>query len=423
MYLKGFLLFTGLSIFALNSNSQTEDTLHLSLNKAEDWFFQRNYQLLASKFHINAAEAGIITAKLWENPSVVIEQSAFDYKTHKWFETGQAGETSLAAEQLISLGGKRRHRIEIEKINTRIATSQFYDLIRTLRFELRTSFWQLYHLQQTLLVYDQEIKSINTLIQAYQIQLRQGNISFRELARIQALKFTLENEQLQDKNEYRDNELKILLLTADTTHHRVLPVMDHQDFTPPIDSLKLATLLDTAYVERYDYQIANQQVILNKETAKLQRSMRIPDFSLSARWDKQGGYINNYNAVSLQASIPLWNRNQGNIKQAENLSEESAQLALQLENSIKTEIYGAFAKLYDSENLYIAAKSHFNESYDKMLEGITLGYQNRTISLLEFIDYFETYKDSKIAFYQLHQNVIEAVESINLATGKIWFNN
>ena len=50
-------------------------------------------------------------------------------------------------------------------------------------------------------------------------------------------------------------------------------------------------------------------------------------------------------------------------------------------------------------------------------------YQNRTISLLEFIDYIETYKNSKTEFYRLQNNRIDAVEDLNMATGSDLMKN
>ena len=58
-------------------------------------------------------------------------------------------------------------------------------------------------------------------------------------------------------------------------------------------------------------------------------------------------------------------------------------------------------------------------NYDKLLDGISFAYQNHTISLLEFIDYYETYKNSKIGFFNLQNNRLEAMEDLNMASGTI----
>jgi cobalt-zinc-cadmium efflux system outer membrane protein len=86
---------------------------------------------------------------------------------------------------------------------------------------------------------------------------------------------------------------------------------------------------------------------------------------------------------------------------------------------VRNGITKAFTQLVEADKLYRASQEQFTGDYNKLLEGITKGYQNRTISLLEFIDYYETFKNSKIAFNRLQNNRLEAIESINLATGTI----
>lgn len=116
------------------------DTILLSLQDAESLFLKNNFDLLAAKYQIAEADAAVIQAKLWDNPNLNIEQGAYNSDTRKWFDMSQTGETAVILQQLIYLAGKRVKRINIEKINSQIANYQFYDLMRALRYELRTSF-------------------------------------------------------------------------------------------------------------------------------------------------------------------------------------------------------------------------------------------------------------------------------------------
>ena len=63
----------------------------------------------------------------------------------------------------------------------------------------------------------------------------------------------------------------------------------------------------------------------------------------------------------------------------------------------------------------------FDNNYDKLLDGITVAYRNHTISLLEFIDYYETFKNSKNGFFNLQNNRLDAIEDLNMASGTIIF--
>ncbi len=89
----------------------------------------------------------------------------------------------------------------------------------------------------------------------------------------------------------------------------------------------------------------------------------------------------------------------------------------QKELEVKNEITKAFNQLIETDKLYKSSLQKFNSNYDKLLDGITIAYQNHTISLLEFIDYYETYKNSKNEYYQLQNNRLDAMEELNMATG------
>src|SRR4029079_9682603 len=99
------------------------------------------------------------------------------------------------------------------KINSQISLFQFYDLVRTLRYELRSSFYGIYFLDDAIRVYDKELASLKTLIDVYTSQYNKGNIAFKELARLQALQFSLQNERLDVVKQLTEKQSNLSLLT------------------------------------------------------------------------------------------------------------------------------------------------------------------------------------------------------------------
>lgn len=400
------------------------DTLSLTLANAEKAFLENNFQLLAARFQVNAAEAAVLQARLWDNPVLSIDQGAYNQATGKWFDASRTGQTTVAVEQVFSLAGKRNKRVALEKINAGIAQNQFYDLMRTLRYELHTSFFSLYFLRQSIAVYDQEIQSLRSLIEGYKIQYENGNIPFKELARLRSLKFNMENERLELLKRAAENQNTLILLTGDKLGRPVKPIAE-TSFLDKIDmnSLRYGALVDTGLSCRYDLQIAASKVQLSQANLSLQRSLRMPDLAIGGTWDRQGSYIENYNSVTLGLSIPLWDRNQGNIKAAKFMLDESKVQQSQAELEVRNDISKAYTQLMEAEKVYTSASKYFmNDDYEKLIDGIVKGYKNKTINLLEFIDYYETYKNSKTEMNLLLINRLEAMEYLNFVTGKNWFN-
>jgi len=394
-----------------------EDTLHLSLQDAENQFLQKNFLLLASRYQVSTADAAIIQAKLYPNPNFSIEQGVYNQDTKKWFDLSSTGETALALQQIIILAGKRNKQIDLAKINSQISLYQFYDLVRTLRYELRSSFYEIYFLRDATGVYDKEIESLKTLIDVYTTQYNKGNIAFKDLARLQALQFSLQNERLDLVKQATEKQLNLALLTGDTLLRPVVPVMSAGFNEIDVNKLNYPELVDSAFVNRYDLKTANSQVLLSQSNLAFQKALRTPDLLLGANYDKAGNYVRNYNALSVAIDLPFWNRNQGNIKAAQFQIETNKQLQSQAELQVKNEISTAYKQLLETDRLYKTASLEFTSDYEKLLEGITKGYQNHTISLLEFIDYYETYKNSKLELNHLQNNRLDALENLNLATG------
>jgi cobalt-zinc-cadmium efflux system outer membrane protein len=412
------------SIWFIFNNVEAQINLHtdtavLSLQDAELSFLKNNFELLAAKYQINEADAAIIQAKLWDNPNLSIDKEAYNKPSNKWFSVPQTGEFAISFQQLIYLAGKRNKRINIEKFNSQIARYQFYDLMRTLRYELRTSFFDLYFLQQSLLVYDRELTALKTLVDAYTSEYQKGNIPFKELARLQALQFNLQNEKIDIFKHVNEKQNNLVLLTGDTLSRPVKPVPDLlalDKVNPAL--LSLSQLIDSGLTNRFDLQITDIQIQLEQTNLGLQKAMRIPDLTIGANYDRAGSYIPNYNSVSLSIDLPFWNRNQGNIKIAEIKIEESKTLKNQKELEVKNDIKKAYMELMEADKLYKSSMQKFDSNYDKLFDGIITAYQRHSISLLEFIDYYEAYKNSKSEYYQLQNNRLEAIEDLNMATGK-----
>jgi cobalt-zinc-cadmium efflux system outer membrane protein len=217
-----------------------------------------------------------------------------------------------------------------------------------------------------------------------------------------------------------ERQSNIILLTGDTLSRPIKPIFNISAFDSiNAGSYSLGQLYDYGLSNRYDLKISEAQILSEQMNLSLQKAMRIPDMTLGARYDKAGSYVRNYNSLSIGFDLPLWNRNQGNIKIAVNKIEETKTLKNQKELELKNDINKAFVQLLETDRLYKLSLQKFDSSYDNLFDGITSAYRNHTINLLEFIDYYETYKNSKNEYYHLQNNRLDAMEDLNMATGTI----
>ena len=405
-------------LFCVPVFGKAQDTLRLTLQEAETQFLQRNFLLLAAKYQVSVADAAIIQAKLYPNPNFYVDQGMYNPETKKWFDLSSTGQTEVALQQVIILAGKRNKQIDLARINSQISNYQFYDLIRTLRYQLRSSFYSLHFLQEPVEIYDKEIESLRTLIDVYDAQYKKGNIAFKELARLQALQFSLQNERLDLVKQINENRSNLSLLIGDSLAKPIIPVVDQQYINSiDVSVINYVELVDSALINRYDLKAAQSQVRLSEANLQLQKALRVPDLTLGASYDKAGSYVHDYNSLSAAIDLPFWNRNQGNIKAAQFQINANQQLQSQAELQVRNDIDKAYKRFLESDRLFKGASIQFTGDYENLLDGILRAYQNHTISLLEFIDYYEAYKDSKLQFNRLQSERMDALENLNLSTG------
>ncbi len=419
--LLGIVIYISNSLMA-QSNTFQKDSLRISIDSAEHIFIDNNLMLLAQKYNIDAQKAQIIQAKLYPNPNINYSHGLYHSELKKFFATGQDGEYAASISQVIILARKRNKQIQIAETNSKIAEYQFYDLLRTLKYTLRVDFYNIYFLQQSSKVYGEEIRSLQQIVKAFEQQKGKGYISEKEVVRIKAQLYSLESEENDLINQINDiqSELRLVLQIK---NNYIVPIVNenHLDNLNP-EQFPITQLIDTAYIDRTDLKISRSTVELNKQFYNLQKALATPDITLQAGYDKQGSYIHNFNSLGFGMDIPIFNRNQGNIKSAKSSIDISSTLQKYNEATIEEQIARALQKAIDNKKLYQKIDPSFSNDIEKLEMEVMSNYQKRNIGLLEFIDFYDSYKQNTLQLNAIKFNKINALEDINFYTATNLFN-
>ncbi|MEI6595589.1 MAG: TolC family protein [Bacteroidota bacterium] len=419
--MKGF---KGLFIFILLigkvfAQSSANDTIKLNINEAEKIFFDKNLSIVAKQYDIDMAKAAVVQAKLISNPTMYFEQLLFNPTNQKYFDASYNGENAFNIQQLIHIAGQRNKLIQFQKINQQLAEYQFYDVLRTLKFQLHSSFYNIHFYLQSINVYNNQLGNLQNLVSSLERQMEKGNISRKEVVRIKALIFNLQSERLDFINKINDEQNNIKVFLGIKNDVFVFPVTDNKKNDDiNTNQINLVQLIDTAYQNRSDMKIAESSVRLSQADLKYQKSLAIPDLHLGYVYDKQGNFAREYNALSLTMDLPIFNRNQGNIqlskarlKQTETFKQ---QFTIQLENDVQT----TYKKVILADSLYKTFDKEFTGDFEQIMQSMLDNYRKRNISLIEFLDYYDTYKTSSLQFNQLSNNRLNAFEELNYTVGK-----
>lgn len=421
-----FLFFSG--SFYCSAQQQApptpvKDSVDLSLENAESIFLKNNFLLLAQKYNVEVARALVIQARLYPNPGFNFSTTIYNPIAKKIFPLYNEGEVISGISQLIILAGKRNKQIKLAQANVKLYEYQFFDLVRTLKYTLRTDFYNIYYLQQSAKVYSDEIKALNQIVSAFEEQKGKGYIAEKEVIRIKALLYNLKAEfnDLQNQIYDRESELRQLLQLRPYTFVNPLPNMEVILHLDP-QKYQLTTLLDTAYTHRTDLLIARQNTSISKLNLNYQKALAIPDITANVSYDQQGSYVHNLSMAGLAFELPFFNRNQGNIKSAKFGIDVSVATQNSIEASVEENVFRALQKALDQDKLFKGIDPKFSKDFDRLMKEILINYQKRNITILEFLDFYDSYKQNILQINAIQFNRVSAFEAINYYTANNFFN-
>ncbi|WP_428328931.1 TolC family protein [Mucilaginibacter sp.] len=413
---KTFLLIAiaGL-VLSLNNCFAQADTIKIDFTQAEKTFLENNLSLIAQKYNVQASMALIKQARLWDNPNLATEQNLYD-NTHKFFNHANGnGEVYAVLSQIFRTAGKRGLLIQLAKDNTLLQQAQFNELMRNLRYNLQLDFAQLAALNDQAKLYKYEIAEGTTLVKNIEKAYQTDKTKYKDYVRLKALLFSVENDMVDNGRQVNalETELKVLLQTKSNAF--ILPVVKPVEYKDT--ELNVSRLISEAQANRSDYLTAQYLLDNSQHNLSYQKSLAVPDVTVGVDYDRANSYSPNYYGLQVGFALPLFNRNQGNIKSAtyDVKSKESAlkENELRLENAIVASVQ----QYHVSVALLAGKHEEFNDQYDKLFESLLSDYQSKKIGLVDFVDFFDSYKDTKSKILEQQFNLQKAIADLNFNVG------
>jgi len=414
-----YLMLLAISSYAQpNDSSGGADTV-MSFQEAKARLMKANLSLLAAYYDINIAKAAVIQARVWNNPYFVFNGDLYSNEENEYFHF--RNQHLLQIEQTFSYAGKHTNTVKLARIGVEMAEKQLEDVLRSLLFEVSNTYSDLAALQEKQTLYQQVIQSYERLMTATRRQLDVGAISLAEALRLESEYVVVKNDALQNYNEKESviSDLRILLrLPEDTTFYveQIIPVVAEQ-FDP-------ATLAEQALTLRPDVQAKKLLMKYQERNLKLQRSTGVPDLKLAYQpRDRGSNYVRPYQGFNVEFNIPLFDRNQGQIKSAEFEVKKSGLEYTQIENQVRNEVVAAYNRYQSSNTGLSNYKTEFLDQLKELNRGTNENFQKRNISLLQFIDLQRIFILTNIQLIELKQQYLNNVNELNFAVGSTIINN
>ena len=384
----------------------------LTIAQAEQILAERNPQLRVARLEVDEAQATLKQERLWENPEVSLLYNVYNPLTHRYFDAGREGELDIEVEQPIPIGGQRRERIRKQQAVLSSATYRQEWTAFALRMALHRTMTDLYILQEKASLYDRSLASVARILAAYRRLADEGNVSHMEVTRIEAMQLRLRSEQSEWQSllAERAKDLRLLLGSEDELRvANIKPPTTLQD-TCVEATTRLSTLHSPLIASKHAETVAAEHDL------RLQRAKALPGISLKAEYDRNGNICHNFWGVGLTLSLPVFDHNQGNIRQSaaalERLRTEEQTFLREREQEL------ALCRQQLIRQQQLLAEAEQVEHTAWTLETVEHQFLAHNLSLLELIDFYEAFRETHFLCLDAQRGVWQAAIDLNEKSGQ-----
>lgn len=373
-----------------------------------------NPTLRAQAQSVVSNRAGEVTASVRPNPQ---------------FQNDTTSAT-LGIYQEFEIGGKRPARMESARLATSISQADLADARRTLVFDLRQAFVAALLAKSDLAFAQDNLTNYQKVVDLNRLMLKQGTIS-----RANFLKIELQTLQFQSDVD----DATLALNTAKASLRGLVgPSNLPQDFD--IQGALQAIPLEKSLSELQQMALSNRPDLKSAETARqksladlrLAKANRWPDPTIGTSFLHTGneiggpnwfqpfypkGSISNAMGIGIASiSIPLFNRNQGEIARAKSEQLRADFLVQAARNQVLQDVETAYASFESSRErvrLYQTYLSRAKEALD--IEEFS--FRNGAASAVDFLDAERTYRSAQLTSRQQVAAYLTSLAQLEAAVG------
>lgn len=381
-----------LSLSLLLPIARAAEAAAVTLPQALEAALTRRPELAAFTMEFQAAEGRVLQSNLRPNPELE-------------FEVGNlAEETALGVSQVLETGGKRRARIRSAEAGLPVLRADLQRLRRDVAADVRRAFVALLGAQERLTFKREALDLAARLTETVSERVKAGAVSPIEETRARVALATTTAELARAQRELTDGRFALAAAVGGTVSEIEAAAGDlSANLSVPSWDVLAERALASPDLDRWEKERARREAALGLEHALAAQDVSLKGSFTYNRTDETGLL-----AVGVSIPLPLFNKNQGAIREAEADLTKTAQERRITEADVLSRLARSYeavsasareAKLLQEEALVGA-----QQAYDAVNEGYRLG-KFRYLDVL----------DAGNALLQAKLQHLEALVTLNLA--------
>jgi cobalt-zinc-cadmium efflux system outer membrane protein len=414
MNIKYILLIICVITLKVSAQNSDSSTLLIDIKDAKSILLKQNFEILASFYEISNAKANEVQARLWNNPNFVWNQDMYSMELNQYFNF--KNQKLIQIEQMIPISGRRRKEINLSMAGIEISEAEYANCVRELLYSFSLLFNELYSNYEVTKLLNQTNKVYDEAIRTAENQYINGLISGNEVIRLKSEKLTLTNSltEANIKIQNLQEQLKTLLFLKPNI--TIVPIINDNS---TVEELSYATVSEDIVKNRPDYQLRLAKLEYEKKNLELQKANIMNDVKVGYQpHDKGSNFARPYQGLVLEIFIPIFNRNQGNIELSKNKIKIEEMSILNKENEILNQVFTAYNNFKTIDNALKQYDSTFLGQLENMKNYANENYNNKQISILEYIDIQRVYLQTITDYIALNNTYLNSKSQLKYITGK-----
>jgi cobalt-zinc-cadmium efflux system outer membrane protein len=369
--------------------------LRLTLDEAMALFLKQNLDLIISSYGVDAAKGRQITARLYPNPTLSV--NTFSSYT-QGCNINKCGAVAPTLSQLFEVAGRRGYRTDAAAFDTMSIEARFEDTVRQLGFTLKETYFRVQRHRGHLAV-DQEVQGVFVkLLQGSAVEGKTG-ASDLDRVRLGLLAVNADSEVLRDLQRIEEvsGDLRMMLRIPPDVELELSTVLTYRTAEP-----NFSRLLEYALENRPDIRAKRLTRDKRKTELQLAKAVRYPNVTTELGYMVQGPHgPDNQQQWALNFSVPLpvFNRNQGGIVEAEvavmSVEADIEKTAIQIQNEVAV----AYRKFIHGRKLVDATNGALQQA-STLFRAAQQAFAKKEVGILDLENTRRSYADTEESYLE-----------------------
>lgn len=390
----------------------------LTLRQALALALARNPELAAFSWNVRIGEARMLQASLRPNPEV--DLGVENILGTGDFRAGREAQSTLGLGQLIELGGKRAARMKEAALSRGLAGWDY----ETRRIEVLAhtaeAFVEVLSLQQRLVLAEETVRLAEDVAQAVGRRVDAAKTFTVERTKAEVALASAQVERDQTQRALTAARQR-LAANWGTTQPRFERVEGNLEEVVPVPSQErlLERLRQNPELARWATEIAQRQAAI-----RVERSKAVPDITVGGGYRRlpdlagESGPNNNALLMGFSVPLPLFNKNQGNIKEAEYRLAKANEEQRATDLRLRTELGQSWQRLSAAAAEVEALKSKVLPGAQETFSTISQYYRDGRLSYLEVLDAQRTLFSGRAQYLRALSDYHSAVVDLERIIGE-----